>query len=72
MNNYKLLETVADISFIAGQKKFYTGDSRADISNFIYWAKEFEKQNSKTDWDEVDYIISIENFATKKISSFFQ
>ena len=69
MNNQKLLETVADISFIAGENKFFTGNSREDVSAFIHWASEFQKENSITNWNEVDYILSIEDFTLKKIKS---
>ena len=70
MYNQKLLETIADISFIAGENKFFSGDSRADIFSFILWANEFEKENSKTNWSEVDYRISIEKFTERKICFF--
>ena len=67
MNNQKLLEAVADIAYQAGQQKFYSGDSRSDVSEFIHWACQFEKENSKTDWSNTDYILSIEDFTSKKI-----
>lgn len=69
MKNQKLLETVADIAYIAGEMKFYSGDSRADVSELIYWASEFEKRNSKTNWDEVNYILAIQEFAKEKIKN---
>ena len=69
MNNIKLLETVADISFIAGENKFFTGNSREDVSNFILWAIEFQNKNSKTNWNEADYILSIDEFAKQKMNS---
>jgi hypothetical protein len=69
MKKRKILETLADIAYIAGDKKYFSGDSRADINCFIYWANEFEKMNSKTDWDEVNYILAIEAFASAKIKS---
>jgi hypothetical protein len=62
-----MLETLADIAYIAGDMKYFSGDSRADINCFIYWANEFEKKNMKTNWDEVDYILAIEAFASAKI-----
>lgn len=70
MHSQKLLETVADISFIAGERKFFSGNSREDISNFILWAHEFQKQNAKVNWNEVDYRLDIENFAMEKIQNF--
>jgi hypothetical protein len=62
-----LLEALADIAYIAGAEKFYGGDSRADISNFITWAKEFHKLHQNTNWDEIDYIETITEFAMAKI-----
>ncbi len=67
MKNQKMLETLADIAYIAGDMKYFSGDSRADINCFISWANEFEKINAKTNWDEVDYILAIEAFASAKI-----
>ena len=67
MKKRKILETLADIAYIAGDMKYFSGDSRADINCFIYWATEFEKMNRKTDWDEVDYILAIEAFTESKI-----
>lgn len=69
MRNQKLLETLADISFIAGETKFFSGDSRVDVSNFIIWAEEFQKANSKTNWKEADYRTSIENFTMLKLNN---
>ena len=70
MENYKLLEAVADIAYYAGQMKFYSGDSRDDISEYIRWAKEFEDFHSETNWDEhtIDYIWAIEEFTKNKIN----
>ena len=69
MKNQKLLETIADISFIAGEANFFSGDSRADVSNFILWAKEFQLKNSKTNWGETDYRIAIERFTADKLNA---
>lgn len=68
--NEKLLETVADISYIAGNMSVFSGDSRADINEFIFWAKEFESTNSNTNWDERDYITEITKFTIKKITGY--
>jgi hypothetical protein len=69
MNRIKKLEAIADIAYYAGYIKFTTGDSRADINLFIYWAKKFEKINENTNWHERDYITEIEAFAEKEILS---
>lgn len=67
MTEQKLLEAVADIAYYAGYKGFSTGDSRADVFEFIHWAQEFENQNQDKDWDKHDYITEIEDFAEAKI-----
>ncbi len=67
MNNRMLYETIADISYLAGQNKYFSGDSREDIFNIINWAKEFEKVNLRIDWDTNDYILIIEEFTLNKI-----
>lgn len=69
MKNQKLIEAVADISFIAGEMKYFSGNSREDISNFILWANQFQKENSKTNWLEVDYRLTIEKFILQKIKN---
>lgn len=67
MKNMKMIETVADIAYIAGYHKYYSGNSRLDISEYIQWAVEFEKINQKTDWDEADYMLLVEEFTENKI-----
>jgi len=66
MNN-KLLETIADIAYLAGTKGYYSGDSRADINDFIWWAKEFEKLHRHTDWNEKNYMLEIEAYVELKL-----
>jgi len=68
MENREMHETIADISYIAGHRRYYSGDSRMDMSNFIFWAKEFEKMNQNEVWEERDYMLEIEAFANKKIN----
>jgi len=67
MENQKLLETIADFAYISGRNNYFSGDSRADIQEIIYWAKDFEKKNENTNWDEVDYISEIEQYTVDKI-----
>ena len=66
MINEKLLETVADIAYIFGNNSYFSGDSRADIQDIIYYAIEFEKQ--KHNWSKEDYISLIENYSNKIIN----
>ena len=63
----KLFEAIADIAFLAGQKGFFSGDSRQDIAEFIRWAQEFETIHEDTNWDEVDYITAMEAFTENKL-----
>lgn len=65
--NQKLLETVADIAYHAGYDKHYSGDSRVDIMNFIWWAKEFESIHKDTDWESIDYMLTIDAYAKDKL-----
>ncbi|RLD09299.1 MAG: hypothetical protein DRI44_08815 [Chlamydiae bacterium] len=67
MENQKLLETIADFAYISGRNNYFSGDSRADIQEIIYWAKDFEKKNEKTDWSCADYISEIEQYTVDKI-----
>jgi hypothetical protein len=72
MDNNKIFETVADISYIAGYANHYSGNSRFDISEYIVWAKEFERINCNTDWTDEDYMLAIEKFALEKINQSIQ
>lgn len=64
----KLLETTADIAYLAGSAGYYSGDSRADIADFIWWAEEFEKIHSCTDWGEEDYMLAIEAYVEDRLA----
>ena len=65
--NIRLLETVADIAYLAGVQRFYSGNSRQDMANFIWWAREFELLHAHTTWEEVDYMLAVEAFAKEKL-----
>lgn len=68
---YSLCEAVADIAYIAAEKKYTTDNSREMISQFIEWANEFEKLHKKIEWGincPLDYIESIYHFTTFKIN----
>ena len=69
---YSLCEAVADIAFIAGEEKYYSGNERQDKADFIEWAKEFEKINEGVQWgiDEgKEYIDAISDFAALKLKT---
>lgn len=62
---YSLCEAVADIAYLAGTMGYYSGDSRADISEFIRLAKKFEEEYApqcESGWIDLDYITEIELF----------
>jgi hypothetical protein len=68
---YSLCEAVADISYIAAEENYRTGDSRQMVSQFIEWANEFEKLHKNIEWgvnSPLDYIESIYYFAIFKIN----
>ena len=69
MRKIKILETIADIAYIAGYHKYYSGDSRLDASLFIEWANEFEKMHKNKDWEQAGYISLIEEFTENKIKA---
>ena len=62
-----LLETLADIAYIAGTQKYFSGDSRTDIKEFIWWAQQFEELNRNTNWNSEDYMLEIEKFVNQKL-----
>ena len=69
---YSLCEAVADIAYAAGYRKFYSGDSRQDISDFIEWSKEFEEKWKGKEWgaDDTndDYMDEVVKFANENIN----
>lgn len=72
----RLLESVADIAYEAGRRKYYSGDSREDINQFIEWAEEFEKARTVEHGDEMyfgqDYMTAIEVFCTQKLGDVWE
>ena len=62
-------ETLADIAFQAGAKRFRpTGNSRDAISTVIEWADEFSRLHKDTDWNTAEYLDEIEKFTEKKLN----
>lgn len=72
MSENKLLETVADVAYIAGENGYFTGDSRADVSEFIRWVKLFDKEHKNTDWKQKDYLMLIEEFVEGQLETISQ
>lgn len=63
----KVLETVVDIAYYAGSFDYFSGDSRRDVREIMWWAKEFETLHENTDWDRLDYMIEIESYTQNKL-----
>ena len=75
MNNKQLRsysETLVEITLTVGMKygelRVWINDSMELNSCCIAWAEEFEKLYKLTDWDQVDWIDTIEAFADEKIT----
>lgn len=69
-SNPSFYETIADVAYIAGVRRYYSGDSRADMQTFIHIAKQFEEK-FKVDWEETDllYMEEIEKFANNYLTN---
>lgn len=64
-------ETVADIAYNCGHSRFRISDnSRENIGRIVSWAKEFNDMHRETDWNEVDYIETIDTFTEAKIAEY--
>lgn len=67
--NRRLLEAVADIAYNAGADNLCeNNDSRTVVTSLIKWAGEFEELHADTDWDESDYLQTIDEFYKEKVS----
>lgn len=69
----KLMEAVADIAFVAGGYRHYSGDSRKDISDYIQWAIEFEslakeEPDGSVTYNGKEYMEAVEWFALDKVN----
>lgn len=68
---YSLCEALADITYIAAEKRYRTEDSRVMIGQFIEWAKEFDFLHKNIQWginSPLDYLDSIYYFTIFKIN----
>lgn len=66
-----IYETIADIAYAAGAHGYYSGDSRADMQTFIWWAQQFEKENEGVVFGEDgadDYMDCIDAFIDRKLN----
>lgn len=61
-----MMEVLADISYVAGEHGFSTGDSRLDVSLFIEWAKEWADRI----YDKDVCYLSTYKFAYQKIADY--
>jgi len=72
----RLLETVADIAWLAGRVRHHRGDSREDVQTYVSWAREFEAgrtilpdgtEHYPGNSGQHDYMSAISDFATAKL-----
>lgn len=66
------LDALADIALTVGWHRVEFDDSKQRSITLRSWAQEFVNRHSCTDWNEVDYIDCIDNFATKKIDEWLK
>lgn len=70
----RLLETATDIAYIAGGRKYYSGDSRADIATFVEWARAFEalrvvdSETCEETFMGKDYMTAVEEWTSNHLS----
>ena len=64
------LDALTDISVNVGWNQLTFEDSR-QRNNFIrQWAEEFVAIHDNTDWEQTDYILTIDEFAAKKLEEY--
>ena len=66
-DNEDLLEALADIAYTAGIERYRVDDSRQIMTNLIEWAKEFDRLHQLTNWEDVDYIETVDKFTYGKL-----
>lgn len=67
----QLQEVIAYIAFNASPMRSEDINSRHLLSCVIIWAKEFLQMHSETDWEETDYVRTIDAYAEKKLKEYF-
>ena len=74
----RLLETVADIAWLAGRVRHHRGDSREDVQTYVSWAREFEAgrtvlpdgtEQYPGEPGQQEYLSAIETFTTAKLNT---
>lgn len=64
-----LHEIIADIAYMAGVARHYSGDSRADMHTYVSWAGEFAAGFTQEQEDNGDYMELIEIFTDAKLKA---
>ena len=67
-NHQSLLETAFQITYEMGFRKFYSGNTMADMAMAIDLAKRFEREHKDTDWDQEDWLSATSEFIEKEIN----
>ena len=66
-NHQSLLETLFQITYEMGFRKFYSGNTMADMATAIEMAERFEQEHKDTDWDQEDWLSATSEFIEEEI-----
>ena len=63
-----LMETLFQITYEMGFRKFYSGNTMADMMAAIEMAQRFEREHKDTDWDQEDWLSATSEFIEEEIN----
>lgn len=63
------LDALADIAMYAGRRNIEFKDSKERSITLRAWAQEFVDKYADADWEKMDYIILVNEFAVEKVNN---
>ena len=63
---YGLCEAVSDLTSLFMEQSQVPVDSRETCALIIDWAEAFDRMHAETDWGEVEYLETIDQFFAQK------
>ncbi len=69
---FALCEAVSDLTALFMTQPRLPANSRDVVQLCVDWAAEFEARHGATDWDEVDYLETIDAFFTAKYRAWIE
>lgn len=63
------LDALADIAMYAGRRNIEFKDSKERSITLRAWAQEFVDKYADADWEKMDYIILVDEFAVEKVNN---